>query len=71
MDAVRCLHCGATRWSFRPGGLERLLAEPCEACGGRVVRERRRPGTAHAALMRERRGRGRAPLSGGGRPTAA
>jgi hypothetical protein len=58
MDAVRCLQCGETRWSFLSGTLERLLAEPCESCGGRVVRERRRPGTAHTVLLRERRERG-------------
>jgi DNA-directed RNA polymerase subunit RPC12/RpoP len=58
MDAVRCLRCGETRWSFLPGTIQHLLAEPCESCGGRVVRERRRPGTAHATLRDERRERG-------------
>jgi hypothetical protein len=61
MDAVRCLQCGATRWSFRSGTLGRLLAGPCETCGGTVVRERRRPGArsassaSPAAPLRERR----------------
>jgi hypothetical protein len=55
MDAVRCLQCGATRWSIRPGTLQRLLAERCEDCGGPVVRERRRPGAQHGALPVERR----------------
>jgi hypothetical protein len=58
MDAVRCLRCGETRWSFRSGTLQRLLAEPCESCTGDVVRERRRPGTQHTALLRERREHG-------------
>jgi hypothetical protein len=55
MDAVRCLQCGATRWSFRPGALQRLLSEPCEDCGGPVVRERRHPGHPHATPLVERR----------------
>jgi hypothetical protein len=37
--------------------LQRLLAEPCEDCGGPVVRERRRPGAEHAAPLIERRER--------------
>jgi hypothetical protein len=57
MDAVRCLSCGETRWSFLAGTLERKLTEPCEACGGKVVRERRRPGTVHHVLDDERRER--------------
>jgi hypothetical protein len=55
MDAVRCLRCGDTRWTFRPESLERLLAEPCEACGGPVVIERRRPGSNRAMPRVERR----------------
>jgi hypothetical protein len=55
MDAVRCLRCGATRWSYRSGTLRHLLREPCEDCGGPVVRERRRPGSLHGALLVERR----------------
>jgi hypothetical protein len=55
MDAVRCLSCGATRWSFRPGALRLLLAQPCEACDGPVVRERRRPGAHAARPLVERR----------------
>jgi hypothetical protein len=55
MDAVRCLQCGATRWSFRPGTLQHVLAAPCEACGGPVVRERRRPGSRDVAPHDERR----------------
>jgi hypothetical protein len=64
MDAVRCLRCGETRWTFLSGTLERLLADPCEACGGKVVGERRRPGADHRAgpdhraLADERRERG-------------
>jgi hypothetical protein len=55
MDAVRCLRCGATRWTLRPGSLEQRLSEPCEACGGPVVKERRRPGARTGALRYERR----------------
>jgi hypothetical protein len=55
MDAVRCLRCGETRWTFRPGALARLLSEPCESCGGPVVRERRKPGAARGRLRVERR----------------
>ena len=55
MDAVRCLRCGATRWTFLPGSLGRLLAEPCEACGGRVVLERRKPGSRSLRPLVERR----------------
>jgi hypothetical protein len=55
MEAVRCLRCGATRWSYLAGTLRRLLTEPCEDCGGPVVRERRRPGSRHAAALVERR----------------
>jgi hypothetical protein len=58
MDAVRCLNCGETRWTFLAGMLERTLAKPCEACGGTVVRERRRPGTVRRAPTVERRERG-------------
>jgi hypothetical protein len=57
MDAVRCLQCGATRWSIRPGTLQLLLAERCEDCGGPVVRERRRPGAQRGAPPAERRDR--------------
>jgi hypothetical protein len=55
MEAVRCLRCGATRWSYRAGTLRQLLSEPCEDCGGPVVRERRRPGSLRGALPIERR----------------
>jgi hypothetical protein len=55
MEAVRCLRCGATRWSYRPGTLHHLLTEPCEDCGGPVVRERRRPGSRHDPVLVERR----------------
>jgi hypothetical protein len=57
MDAVRCLNCGETRWTFLAGTLERKLAQPCEACGGKVLRERRRPGAARRAPVVERRER--------------
>lgn len=55
MDAVRCLRCGATRWTLLPGSLEQRLSEPCEACGGPVVLERRRPGARRGVLRHERR----------------
>lgn len=55
MEAVRCLTCGETRWTFRPGSLARLLAEPCESCGGPVVLERRRPGASGARRPRVER----------------
>ena len=45
VDAVRCLECGATRWTMFGATLEHLLGEPCEVCGGETVVERRRPGT--------------------------
>jgi hypothetical protein len=64
MDAVRCLQCGSTRWSFRSGSLERLLAERCEDCGGHVVRERRRPGAHHGEPIAERREHEDALLTG-------
>jgi hypothetical protein len=52
MDAVRCLRCSETRWTFRSGQLARLLAEPCESCGGPVVRERRKPGAGRPRIER-------------------
>jgi hypothetical protein len=55
MDAVRCLHCGETRWTlFRalPGRRSDAL---CAACGGEVVVERRRPGSAPRMPFPERR----------------
>jgi hypothetical protein len=55
MDAVRCLDCGGTRWTFLAGSLARLLSEPCETCGGEVVLERRRPGARRARAVVERR----------------
>jgi len=51
MDAVRCKECGETRWSLFSGSVAHLLAEPCRACGGETLVERRRP-----------RGKSRAPL---------
>jgi hypothetical protein len=63
MDAVRCLSCGATRWSYRQGTLQQLLAEPCEDCGGPVVRERRRPGAVHSRPFVERRQHQKVPLA--------
>ena len=70
MDAVRCLRCGATRWSYRSGALRQLLHEPCEDCGGPVVRERRRPGSLNGALPVERRRRKAPGLFESGPPTA-
>ena len=55
MDAVRCLECGATRWALFGQSFEHLLGEPCEACGGETVVERRRPGTGAAKPFVERR----------------
>jgi hypothetical protein len=55
MDAVRCLECGATRWTMFGATLEHLLGEPCEVCGGKTVVERRRPGTGAARPFMERR----------------
>jgi DNA-directed RNA polymerase subunit RPC12/RpoP len=57
MDAVRCLNCGETRWTLFSGSLARLLGEPCQSCGGRMVLERRRPGTSGPAPVVERRDR--------------
>jgi translation initiation factor 2 beta subunit (eIF-2beta)/eIF-5 len=55
MEAVRCLECGATRWALFGRSFEHLLNEPCEACGGETVVERRRPGTGAAKPFVERR----------------
>ena len=55
VDAVRCLECGATRWTMFGATLEHLLDEPCEVCGGKTVVERRRPGTGVAKPFMERR----------------
>jgi hypothetical protein len=55
MDAVRCLSCGETRWALFSGTYENLLAEPCPACGGEMVAERRRPGTSGRRPPVERR----------------
>jgi hypothetical protein len=64
MDAVRCLSCGETRWSLSARSYARLLSEPCQACGGETVAERRRPGAALRAPLIERRDR--RPLAGAG-----
>jgi hypothetical protein len=55
VDAVRCIECGATRWTLSGAKLDDLLDEPCEVCGGRTVAERRRPGTGAARPFMERR----------------
>jgi hypothetical protein len=55
VDAVRCIECGATRWTLSGDTLEHLLDEPCEVCGGETVVERRRPGTGAARPFMERR----------------
>jgi hypothetical protein len=55
VDAVRCLECGATRWTMFGTSLAHLLGEPCEVCGGETVVERRRPGTGAARPFMERR----------------
>ena len=57
MYAVRCLTCGETRWSLFSGSIEHLLADPCPACGGETVVERRRPGNFPRKLAVERRER--------------
>ena len=55
MDAVRCKECGETRWSLFSGSVRHLLAEPCRACGGETVAERRRPGARARKPFVERR----------------
>ena len=55
VDAVRCLECGATRWTMFGASLRHLLGEPCEVCGGETVVERRRPGTGARKVFLERR----------------
>jgi hypothetical protein len=65
MDAVRCLNCGETRWSLSARSFQRLLSEPCQACGGETVVERRRPGGSGRRPAVERRDR--RPVSGAGR----
>jgi len=59
MEAVRCVDCGETRWSLFRGTFASQLGEPCPACGGKTVAERRRPGRRlRKPLVRERRGTG-------------
>jgi hypothetical protein len=70
MDAVRCLNCGATRWTLFSGTLERLLAEPCQECGGETVVERRRPGGVRRPPLVERRDRQAPTLAGTGAGSA-
>jgi hypothetical protein len=55
VDAVRCLECGATRWTMFGASFAHLLHEPCEVCGGETVVERRRPGTGARKAFLERR----------------
>jgi hypothetical protein len=55
MDAVRCLECGATRWTMTRAALAHLVGEPCELCGGETVIERRHPGTGAGRPAVERR----------------
>lgn len=57
MYAVRCLACGETRWSLFSGSIEHVLADPCPACGGETVVERRRPGNFPREPVVERRER--------------
>jgi hypothetical protein len=63
MDAARCLSCGETRWCLTSAAFARLLAEPCTACGGELVVERRRPGTAPRRQFIERRNLGTLPTA--------
>jgi hypothetical protein len=63
MFAVRCVECGETRWALTRASYENLRAEPCEACGGKVVQERRRPGASPRKPIVERRDRQAAPGS--------
>jgi hypothetical protein len=55
MYAVRCLDCGETRWALTKASFEHLVRESCEACGGRTVPERRRPGASPRKPIVERR----------------
>jgi translation initiation factor 2 beta subunit (eIF-2beta)/eIF-5 len=64
VDAVRCLECGETRWSLFGGAAARLAGQPCEACGGETVVERRRPGTRPRKPFVERRDREKTPTPG-------
>jgi hypothetical protein len=50
-----------------PGAAQHLLSQPCEDCGGPVVRERRRPGAEHAMPLLERRDGDREPDTVGSR----
>jgi hypothetical protein len=69
MEAVRCLQCGATRWTLSHASLLRLLEESCEACGGGpTVLERRRPGASPRGPLIERRHSEDEPVAGGARP---
>jgi len=55
MEAVRCLHCGETRWTLFRTAQGLKSDSPCAACGGPVVVERRRPGAAPRIPFVERR----------------
>jgi hypothetical protein len=55
MFAVRCLECGDTRWALSRASFEHLVDDSCEACGGKVVPERRRPGASPRKAILERR----------------
>jgi hypothetical protein len=70
VDAVRCLECGATRWTMFGANLEHLLGEPCAVCGGETVVERRRPGTGARKVFLERRDLGEHEQAAGPAPAS-
>jgi ribosomal protein S27E len=54
-QAVRCIHCGETRWSLFSSAVP---PSSCDLCGGEMVIERRRPGKGPRRLPVERRAGG-------------
>jgi ribosomal protein S27E len=59
-QAVRCTHCGETRWSLFSTAAP---TSTCELCGGEMVIERRRPGKGPRRLPVERRSGGPGALT--------
>jgi len=67
LQAVRCTHCGETRWSLF-SSVEKALARSCDLCGGDMVLERRRPGSGPRKLPLERRAAGPGAIAGSRTP---
>ena len=52
LQAVRCTDCGDVRWSLFASADP---SQPCELCGGKMMLERRMPGSGPRELSHERR----------------